>query len=56
MKKLKKEIEFSVAALSDRSGTITPQAKHEFQIHLRELLQIKRNQLKKNMNEITHGF
>ena len=56
MKELNKEIVFAIAALADRSGTISPQAKHEFQVHLRELLAIRRERLKVNLNEIAHQF
>lgn len=51
---IKQEIEFAIAALTESSETISPQAKHEFQIHLRELLAIRRDRLKINLNEIVH--
>ena len=56
MKKLNKEIDFAIAALSDRAGVLSPQAKHEIQVHLRELFAIKRAHLNTNLNEIVCQF
>lgn len=51
---INQEIEFAIAALAERGETISPQAKHEFQIHLRELLAIRRDRLKANSYEAVH--
>lgn len=54
MNKLNKEIAFAIAALDGMGGPLSPQIKHEIQMHLRELFAIKRSHLKANLNEIVH--
>lgn len=51
MEQLKSEIRRTVEVLSAPNLAVTPQAKHEYQEHLRGLLQIMREAIKSSLVE-----